>query len=82
MVPGMEHCRGGDGPNNWDKLRPLVDWVESRSAPDALIARHLTDGVVDNERPICAVPQRAVYVGPTGGSGLAENWVQENFACQ
>ena len=82
MVPGMEHCRGGDGPNNWDKLRPLVDWVENGSAPDALIARHLTDGVVDNERPICAVPQRAVYVGPTGGSGLAENWVQENFACQ
>ena len=82
MVPGMGHCRGGAGPDDWDRLRPLVDWVERSSVPDALIARHLTDGVVDNERPVCAVPQRAVYVGPTGGADLEKNWIQENFACR
>jgi len=26
LVPGMGHCRGGPGPNTWDKLAPLVDW--------------------------------------------------------
>lgn len=82
MVPGMGHCRGGNGPDTWDRLRPLVDWVEHGQAPDALIATHLTDGAVDNERPICAVPQRAVYTGPTGGADDPANWVQSNFTCR
>ena len=82
MVPGMGHCRGGNGPDTWDRLRPLVDWVEHGRAPDALIATHLTNGEVDNERPICAVPQRAVYTGPAGGADDPGNWVQSNFTCR
>ena len=82
MVPGMGHCRGGNGPDTWDRLRPLVDWVEHGAAPDALIATHQTDGQVDNERPVCAVPQRAVYTGPADGADDPANWVQENFACR
>ena len=82
MVPGMGHCRGGNGPDTWDRLRPLVDWVERGVAPDALIATHQTNGQVDNERPVCAVPQRAVYTGPAGGADDPVNWVQENFACR
>ena len=82
MVPGMGHCRGGNGPDTWDRLRPLVDWVERGAAPDALIATHQTNGQVDNERPVCAVPQRAVYTGPVGGADNPANWVQENFACR
>ena len=82
MVPGMGHCRGGRGPDTWDRLRPLVDWVERGVAPDALIATHLTDGQVDNERPVCAVPQRAVYTGPADGADDPANWVQGNFACR
>lgn len=82
MVPGMGHCRGGSGPDTWDRLRPLVDWVERGVEPEALIATHLTDGVVDNERPVCAVPQRAVYTGPAGGADDSVNWVQGNFTCQ
>ena len=82
MVPGMGHCRGGNGPDTWDRLRPLVDWVERGTAPDALIATHLTNGEVDNERPVCAVPQRAVYTGPAGGADDPANWVQSNFACR
>ena len=34
MVPGMGHCRGGPGPNQWDKLAPLVEWVEQGKVPD------------------------------------------------
>ena len=82
MVPGMRHCRGGNGPDTWDRLRPLVDWVERGTAPDALIATHQTDGQVDNERPVCAVPQRAVYTGPSDGADDRVNWVQENFVCR
>jgi len=82
MAPGMGHCRGGAGPDTWDRLRPLVDWVERGTAPDALIATHQTEGQVDNERPICAVPQRAVYTGPAGGADDPANWVAANFSCR
>ena len=58
MVPGMGHCRGGSGPDTWDRLQPLVEWVEQGVSPDALVATHQTDGMVDNERLVCAVPQR------------------------
>lgn len=53
MVPGMEHCSGGPGPNSFgglgqpdapvqdadhDVLSALVAWVEQGQAPDRLIA--------------------------------------------
>ena len=82
MAPGMNHCRGGVGPDTWDRLGPLVDWVERGAAPDAVIATHATDGVVDNERPICAYPERAVYTGPAGGADDPANWMAENFTCR
>jgi feruloyl esterase len=28
MVPGMAHCRGGEGPNTFDMLGALERWVE------------------------------------------------------
>ncbi len=82
MVPGMGHCRGGPGPNAWDKLPPLVEWVENGNAPDFLVATHSTDGVVDNERPLCPYPERAVYTGPAGGANDPANWTAGNFTCQ
>ena len=82
MVPGMDHCRGGPGPNTWDKLAPLVNWVENGQAPEYLVATHSTDGAVDNERPICPYPQRAVYSGPAGGENDQHNWVRQNFTCR
>jgi len=82
MAPGMNHCRGGAGPNTWDKLEPLVDWVEHDRAPEFLRATHSTDGVVDNERLICAHPAQSVYNGPAAGVQNARNWRFENFGCQ
>jgi len=82
MVPGMGHCRGGPGPNRWDKLKLLVDWVENGNAPDFVVATHSTDGVVDNERRICAYPELAIYTGPVGGENDPANWVESNFTCQ
>ena len=82
MAPGMNHCRGGAGPDTWDRLAPLVDWVERGVAPDALVATHSTGGAVDNERPICAFPERAVYTGPAGGADDPAHWVAGNFTCR
>ncbi len=82
LAPGMNHCRGGVGPNLWDRLAPLVEWVERGTAPDALIATHTTDNIVDKERLICAYPERAVYSGPAGGENDPANWVHSNFTCQ
>jgi feruloyl esterase len=80
MIPGMGHCSGGPGPNTWDKLPPLVEWVERGLAPDAVVAQHRTAGVVDNARPIFAYPDRARYSGPAGGQNDPANWVPANFS--
>ncbi len=82
MAPGMAHCAGGPGPDTWDKLAPLVDWVENGKAPDSLTATHSSNGVVDNERLLCAVPQQARYTGPAGGANDSSNWTAANFTCQ
>ncbi len=83
LAPGMGHCRGGPGPDTWDKLVPLVDWVENGIVPDSIVATHQDDnGDVDNERPLCTYPAQARYVGPTGGADNPANWRAENFECR
>lgn len=83
MFPGMDHCSGGSGPSNrGDRLAPLVEWVENGKAPDFLVATHRTAGAVDDERKVCAYPQRAVYVGPSGGQSDRSNWIAATFVCR
>ncbi len=74
MVPGMGHCGGGDGPNVFDKIDALSNWVELGKAPDQIIASHSTNGVVDRTRPLCPYPQTAKYKG-TGSIDEAQNFV-------
>jgi feruloyl esterase len=64
MAPGMAHCGGGEGPNTFDMVGALEQWVESGSAPDQIIASHSTGNTVDRTRPLCPYPQVAVYKGP------------------
>ena len=82
MFPGMGHCGGGPGPDTWDPLAPLVQWVENGTAPDSVVATHATDGRVDNERPVCAYPQVARYSGPADGADDRANWTAANFTCR
>ena len=82
LAPGMGHCRGGPGPDSWDKLAPMVNWVENGIAPDFVTAEHRTNGQVDNQRPVCAYPQQAQYIGPFDGANDPENWIAENFQCR
>ena len=40
LVPGMDHCAGGEGAFAIDWLTPLENWVEKGEAPRALPAAH------------------------------------------
>jgi feruloyl esterase len=74
MVPGMQHCSGGPGPNTFDALTALEDWVENGEAPRRIVASRSTNGVVDRTRPLCVYPKVAVYKGE-GSTDAAENFV-------
>ena len=74
MVPGMNHCAGGDGPSNFDAVGALEQWVEKGKPPEKIIASHMTDGKADRTRPLCAYPQVARYKG-TGDINDGENFV-------
>jgi feruloyl esterase len=63
MVPGMNHCGGGEGPNAFDAVGALEQWVEKGKAPNQIIASHRTNGKVDRTRPLCPYPQVAKYKG-------------------
>jgi feruloyl esterase len=75
MAPGMAHCWGGEGPDTFDKIGALDQWVEQDKAPSRIIASHYTAGHVDRTRPLCPYPQVARYKG-TGSIDDAAN-----FAC-
>ena len=74
MVPGMAHCRGGEGPNTFDMMDALEQWVERGTPPDRIVAAHMGDRGVDRTRPLCPYPQVAVYKG-SGSTDEAANFV-------
>jgi feruloyl esterase len=76
MVPGMGHCAGGDGPNTFNSMAALSQWVEQGRAPEQVVASHATRGQVDRTRPLCPYPQTAVYKG----SGSTDE--AGNFSCK
>ena len=76
LVPGMHHCSGGPGPNTFDMVTVLENWVEKGIAPGPVEAAHKTNDVVDRTRPLCPYPQVARYIG----SGSIDE--AKNFRCQ
>jgi feruloyl esterase len=73
MVPGMDHCGGGDGPNTFDSLGAIEEWVEAAKAPDQIIASRIREGKTERTRPLCPYPQVAKYKG-TGSTDDAANF--------
>jgi len=64
MAPGVNHCGGGVGPNQWDMLSPLVRWREEGVAPGSIIASSIDEqGEITRSRPLCPFPQVARYDG-------------------
>jgi len=86
MVPGMLHCSGGDGPDQFNAVDALDRWVETGRPPDHMIAYRVRGGFnpyvrvysygsfVDRTRPLCAYPQVARYSG-SGSTNDAGNFV-------
>jgi feruloyl esterase len=79
MLPGVQHCAGGPGPNRFigtwtgadtDMMLALERWVETGTAPAALIAAG-----ANRTRPICPYPQVAKYKGAGSVDDAA------NFTC-
>lgn len=88
MLPGVQHCGGGPGPNRFigtwtdpehDMILALERWVETGAAPGALIAEKPgpagPTAPAVRSRPICPYPQAAKY----NGSGSIDEAV--NFTC-
>jgi feruloyl esterase len=88
MVPGMQHCGGGPGPDSFGQLLTaaqsdpehdltlaLERWVEQGVAPSQVIAAKRPDPATPplRTRPLCAYPQVARYKG-TGSSDDAANF--------
>ena len=40
MAPGMNHCGNGPGPNQFDSLGALDEWVEKGHKPKVMVATH------------------------------------------
>jgi feruloyl esterase len=76
MVPGMGHCRGGEGPNQIQWMAALERWHESGKPPDRIDAVRVTDARVDMTRPLCPYPQVAQYTGVGSTNDTA------NFVCK
>ena len=76
MAPGMLHCSGGPGPNQFNSVAVLERWVEGGTPPDHIAAYHVTDNRVDMTRPLCPYPQVAVWKGVGSTSDAA------NFECR
>jgi feruloyl esterase len=76
MMPGMTHCRGGAGPDSFDRMGVIERWVETGEAPKQIVAERLANGVVDRRRPLCPHPQVAVY----NGKGSLDD--AANFVCR
>jgi feruloyl esterase len=76
MEPGMQHCQGGPGPDQFNKLAVIERWRESNVAPDQILASHVNGNNIDMTRPLCPYPQVAVYKG----AGSTNDAV--NFSCK
>jgi len=70
MVPGMAHCRGGDGPDTFDSIGTMEAWREKSVTPTQMTGFNTRSSL---SRPICAYPQYAKYKG-SGNIKDASNW--------
>ncbi|HLH41486.1 MAG TPA: tannase/feruloyl esterase family alpha/beta hydrolase [Bryobacteraceae bacterium] len=76
MIPGMMHCSGGSGTDQFNRVAVLERWREQNQAPDQILASHVSNGQIDMTRPLCPYPQVAVYKGVGSTNDAA------NFSCK
>jgi feruloyl esterase len=60
LAPGVLHCGGGPGPDRFDALTALENWVERGIAPATMIATKQGSSL---SRPLCPYPELPRYKG-------------------
>jgi feruloyl esterase len=73
LVPGMYHCRGGPGVDQFDSLDALDQWVTTAMAPKLIPASNPQSGI---QRPLCPYPALPAYDGKGDPKALG------SFACK
>ena len=88
MLPGMKHCRGGNGVNSVDYLAAIERWVEDGEAPESLdaygttapsssySAHPLDPDTIVTGRKIFPYPATSVY-GGSGDAADPKNWTKK-----
>jgi feruloyl esterase len=51
VVPGLNHCSGGNGAVEFDRLGYLEAWVEQGRAPDVIVGARVKDSYIAGTRP-------------------------------
>jgi len=72
LAPGVLHCSGGAGPDQFDALTAIERWVEQGEEPQRLVA---TKRDASMSRPLCAYPRLPRY------SGLGDPNDAASFGC-
>lgn len=80
MVPGMQHCGGGPGPNVFGQMDTLMEtWVDGGAAPEQVTATKYKDNEVsagvERTWPLCAYPKIAQWTGTDSTNDVV------NFVC-
>jgi Tannase and feruloyl esterase len=84
MMPGVDHCWGGEGASVVDFLSYMEAWVEKNQAPEMMISAHVKADVdpvnwpsdpasIGFTRPVYPYPLQAKYKG-TGDPNKAESF--------
>ena len=61
MVPGMTHCGGGNGLEDFDPLTVLENWRSTGKAPETMTVSGSSEPA--RQMPLCAYPDYANYTG-------------------
>ncbi|MGX7895327.1 tannase/feruloyl esterase family alpha/beta hydrolase [Tsuneonella sp. HG222] len=91
MVPGMYHCAGGPGADQFggaghrsnpedprrDALWAVIDWVEKGRTPEALVAQKIGPSGPDFTRLLCPFPQAARYDGGPSANAASYSCVTD-----
>jgi hypothetical protein len=74
FVPGMSHCGGGPGLDQFDLLGAMVNWAEKGTAPVSVTATG--KAFPGRGRPLCPYPKHAQY------KGQGDTQDANNFECR
>jgi feruloyl esterase len=73
LMPGMNHCAGGEGPSSFDALSAVVSWVVRGTPPASILTGHADGGNAVQSLPAYPYPLVATYNG-TGDVNVASSY--------